>query len=248
MISTILRRARRKKRMDRPFPPAWRGIVDKRLSFVDEFADDAERGRFFDHLKIFAWEKRFEGARGLEVTDEMRVVVSGCAARLSRNLSFDVWDDLGSVVLVEGDLKRLPDHEGGGRVLGLAHHFGTVVLSWNAVKHGIANDDDGHDVTLHELAHIFDAKDGGFDGTPVLHTPNDVRSFARAFSRAYLSMQKDPDRHVLRAYAATNEAEFFAVATEVFFEKPGVLKRRWPDVYAVLARVYHCDPASTSGP
>lgn len=242
MIGTILRRARRSRLLQRPFPSTWVPIVEKRLAFAAEF-DDAERGRFFDHLKVFAWEKRFEGALDLEVTEEMRVVVSGCAARLSRNLSFDVFNDLGSVVLVKGDLQH-ETLDVDGRVLGLAHPFGTIVLSWNAVKQGLAAAHDGHDVAVHELAHILDVADGGFDGTPPLQTPAEVRAFAHAFSRAFTQMQRSPDTNVLRAYAATNEAEFFAVATEVFFERPASLQKRLPDVYAALVKVYRVDPAA----
>jgi len=239
MIGAILRRARRARWHKRGLPPAWLDIVERKLAFSRDFSD-AERQRFLFHLLVFAREKRFEAASGLVLTDEMRVVVSGCAARLSRNLSPDIWNDLGSVVILPGDLRRDAD----GRVLGLAHHWGTIVLSWNAVKHGLANDDDGHDVTVHELAHIFDLKDGGFDGTPPLDTPADVRSFAHAFARAWTVMKRRPDSGVLRAYAATNEAEFFAVSTEAFFEKPQALKKRLPDVYAALVRVYRCDPAA----
>ncbi len=248
MIGSMLRRAKRARLLQRPFPPSWLPTVDKKLRFAAAY-DDKARGRFLDHLKVFAWEKRFEGGPDLELTEEMRVVVSGCAARLSMNLSFDVFDGLGSVVLVRGDLQHVEldprETQQGARVLGLAHPFGTVVLSWNAVTQGLADADDGHDVALHELAHILDAADGGFDGTPQIDTPAEVRSFAHALSRAFLAMQKSPDTGVLRAYAATNEAEFFAVATEVFFEQPARLKKRLPDVYGALAKVYRVDPAGS---
>jgi hypothetical protein len=239
MFGHLVRRLRRARWAERPFPPAWSEIVERRLGFANDLVGD-ERARFLQHLVVFAREKRFEGVGGLVVTYEMRVVVAGCAARLSRNLSLDVWNDLGSVVIAPGDLKR--DHS--GRTLGLAHAFGTIVLSWSAVKHGLADDDDGHDVTVHELAHIFDLRDGGFDGTPSIDTPAEVRTFARAFSKAWLNMKRRPDASVLRAYAATNEAEFFAVATEAFFEKPQALQKRMPDVYAALKKVYRCDPAA----
>lgn len=245
MIGSILRRVRRARLVERPFPPGWEAIVAERLPFAAAYGDD-ERARFFVHLKVFAWEKRFEGIGGLDVSEEMRVVVAGCAARMSRNLSLDVYDDLGSVVLAPGDLRqRDEDHSGGTvRTLGLAHRWGTVVLSWDAVRHGIAAGTDGHDTTLHELAHILDVADGDFDGTPRLETVAEVRAWSRAFSRAYLAMKRNPEGGVLRAYGAENEAEFFAVATEVFFEKPRQLQKKLPDVYAALARVYRCDPAA----
>ncbi len=216
-------------------------MVARRLRFAAAF-DEAATARFREHLQVFAWEKRFEGARGLEVTEDMRVVVAGCAARLSMNLRLDVFDELGSVVLVKGDLQHAAA-DTDTRVLGLAHRYGTVVLSWDAVERGLARAHDGHDVALHEIAHILDLKDGGFDGTPPIETVAEVRAFAHAFSRAFLKMRTAPAAQVLRAYAATNEAEFFAVATEVFFEQPARLKQRLPEVYGALVKVYRVDPA-----
>ncbi|MDP2345429.1 MAG: zinc-dependent peptidase [Deltaproteobacteria bacterium] len=233
----LVRGLRRRRRLQRAFPAAWEPIIAARLPFAARFVDDEAR-RFRDHLKIFVWEKIFRGI-DLEVTEEMRVVIGGSAARLVRNLPHGLYDAIDTVLVRSSAI----EHEG-GRVLGYVHSLGTLLLSWDAVKHGIATSNDGHDTAVHELAHVIDLKDGLFDGTPTFDGGHDdvARAWAGVFSRHYLALKDAPERGVLRAYGATNEAEFFAVATEVFFEKPRVLKRKAPKLYDALAAYYRVTP------
>lgn len=248
----LLRRYRRRKWAALTVPEPWRAIVRQNLPFVSDLRGD-EAGRFYAHLMMFAHEKRFEGI-GIDVDDEIRVTVSGVAARLSRNVGYEVYDELYSVVVYPSTVAvpREETDEAGlatsGHIgaLGLAHRFGTVVLAWDAVTHGLKNPADGHDTTLHELAHIIDMKDGAADGTPALATYAQCREWARVFSAHYAKLRARPHGGVLRAYGATDEAEFFAVATEAFFEKPTQLARRAPDLYRLLAEYYRVDPASSS--
>jgi MtfA peptidase len=232
VIFKWLRSRRRRALAARPLPDAWREILVKRKLPHDDAV-------FVQHLMVFAHEKEWVGVEGLVVTDEMRVVVSAAAARLSRNLSFDVYDDLGTIILHPGSIAKTED----GRILGQAHRLGAVSLSWDAVKHGIANPSDGSDTTLHELAHVLDVVDGDFDGTPLLESQDDRRGWARACAAAFVKLRADGAKGVMREYGATNEAEFFAVATEVFFEKPHHLKKREPALYASLVKFYRVDPS-----
>ena len=137
--------------------------------------------------------------------------------------------------------------DGDAVIYGEAHQWGTVVLSWDAVRHGIAIPNDGHDTAVHEFAHVLDVADGTFDGTPELHEADDYPRWAYVLSRHFNQLRRGRGRQLLREYGATNEAEFFAVATEVFFEKPSVLARRAPDLYETLATYYRVDPAHTGG-
>ena len=236
---SLLRRAKRRRLAARPFPSEWLPLVEGRLPFVARYGSD-ERERFLTHLKVFALEKKWEGAHGLEVTDEMKVVVSGAAARLTRNLSLDLYDDLSTIVMYDGHFKGASEQ---GVTFGEAHRWGLVVLSWDAVRSGLANPTDGRDTALHEFAHVLDLGDGGFDGTPELHDRSDYRAWTRVFSEHYLRLRDKPHRSVLRVYGATNEAEFFAVATELFFEDGARLERKAPDLYRELRRFYRVDPA-----
>lgn len=238
---TLIEALRRRALLRRPFPTAWLPIVDEHLPFVSAFDDD-ERQRFLDRLKLFAWRVRFEGVQGVEITDEVRVLIAGQAARMARNLPYNAYDHLGSVIVYPSHYKH-EDKE--GIILGEAHRLGQMVLSWDAVTHGIRNDHDGQNTTLHELAHVLDAQDGELDGTPLLETG--YRRWAHVLSGHFLTLRDSPRRRsLLRQYGATNEAEFFAVATEAFFEKAEKLKEKAPDLYEELQRYYGVDPAGVS--
>ena len=236
----MLRRLRRRRLARRPFPAEWEPIVSGRLKFAATFAPN-ELERFRLHLKVFAFDKDWAGAAGLIVTDEMKVVIAGAAARLSRNLDLDLYDDLRTVVIYPSHYKH-PDSD--SVILGEAHRWGQVILSWDAVEAGLANPGDGHNTAMHEFAHVFDFADGAGDGTPELHGRSDYRVWAKVFSARYFQLRAKPGKNVLRPYGATNEAEFFAVATEAFFEKPRQLKQKAPDLYEELQRYYRVDPVA----
>jgi Mlc titration factor MtfA (ptsG expression regulator) len=235
----LIRSWHRRRLSRRPFPAAWMPVVERRLTFAARY-DAAAHERFLLHLKVFAWDKSWEGAHGLEVTDEMKVVISGAAARLARNLTLDVYDGLHSLVVYPSHF-HLPEDD--AVIFGEARGWGSVMLSWDAVLAGLKTPNDGHDTAVHELAHVLDSGGGIFDGTPELHELRDYQAWAAVLSRHYFALRRRPNRGLLRAYGATNEAEFFAVATEAFFEKPLVLERRAPDLYLELKKYYRVDPA-----
>ena len=223
--------------MKRPLPHEWIGWLETHVPFFLDF-QPVPRQRFLDYLKALVWSKHFFGAGGLEITDEHRVVIGASAVRLVLHLDLSYYDHL-TEIIVYPYVYRHPDEE--GAVLGEAHHWGTVVLSWPAVLGGLSNPEDGHDTSVHEFAHVLDIADGAFDGTPDLHGFGAYRSWARVLSREFLELQQDAGRRktVLREYGATNEAEFFAVASEAFFEKPTTLRRKAPELYEQLARFYN---------
>ena len=219
----------------RPFPPQWMPWVEQDLTWFAHIKDPQERARVLEHLKVFVWQKEWIGAAGLKVTSRMKVLVAGQAARLSRNLGLDAYDRLTEVVLYPDRYAR-PGEE--GVYLGEAHSWGTVVLSWKAVEEGLAKPHDGHDTTIHELAHVLDRADGSFDGVPDLHHLKDYKVWQKTLGHYFNSLREDPEDGVVDEYGALNPAEFFAVATEMFFEKPRTLYRRAPDLYQVLRRFY----------
>lgn len=240
----LLRKWKRRRLAKRPFPAEWLDIVERDLPFAEPL-EGGERERFLTHLKVFAWEKYFIGAQGLEVTDKMRVVISGAAARIVRNLSLDVYDRLTEIVIYPSHYRH-PNRAADDLTIiyGEAHDWGTVVLSWDAVKQGIARGDDGKDTAIHEFAHVLDRVDGAFDGTPELSGGVAAyRRWARVLTRAFERLRRNPRRNVLRAYGAQNEPEFFAVATETFFERPLALLDEQPELYDVLSDYFEVDPA-----
>lgn len=223
-----------------PFPLKWEEIL-RQFPFYLNLGPEMQR-IFRDKLVIFLGEKRFYGAHGLSITDEMKVTISAAAVRLILFLDLDYYDRLKEIVVY-------PDHfrnpQGEETRLGEAHHFGTVVLSWSAVLDGIRSPCDGHDTAIHEFAHVLDLAGGNFDGTPPLRASEQYRAWASVMSVHFFKLQQDryPQIQVLRPYGAQNEAEFFAVATEVFFEQPLRMQQHTPDLYELLRNFYGFDPA-----
>ena len=116
---------------------------------------------------------------------------------------------------------------------------------WNSVRRGGLNFDDGHNVAIHEFAHQLDQASGAGDGAPILSERSAYRSWARVLRRDFEKLQakaKRGKRDVMDRYGATNPAEFFAVATETFFEKPRQLHKKHPELFEELKLYYRTDP------
>lgn len=240
----FIRRWRRTRLARQPFPAEWEPILARRVPYLDRLSPE-EAEQFRTIVKVFVWEKDWIGAQGLDPTPEMKVTVAAAAAQLARGLALDAYDRLTEIVLYPSHYAH-PEMET-GVVFGEVHRWGTMVLSWDAVQHGIGNRDDGHDTAVHELAHVLDMADGTFDGTPPLGSSAERHAWAKACTRHFLDLRDKPHKSVVRRYGATNEAEFFACATEAFFEKPAQLAKKAPDLYSVLEAYYRVDPAALRG-
>jgi Mlc titration factor MtfA (ptsG expression regulator) len=134
--------------------------------------------------------------------------------------------------------------------LGESWHSGVVVLSWDDVQHGGRDFKDGHNVTLHEFAHQLDQEDGVADGAPLLEQRTNYIAWARVLSKEYKNLCRKTRKgrpSVLRRYGATNPAEFFAVATETFFEKPRQMQTKHPELYEELRDYYKLNPVEWHG-
>jgi len=236
------RAIRRYRLRRRPFPEAWIPHLDHGVPFYADLSSTQKR-RFHGDLKLFVWEKHFIAAGGLEITDEIRVVIAAAAVRLILHLDISYYDRLTEIVVYPSHFHEADNDQ---VVFGQAWDWGIVVLSWDAVVQGLQNPDDGHDTATHEFAHVLDRADGEFDGTPKLRAYKDFGRWAQVMSTQYLALRKKrrAQRRVMRRYGATNEAEFFAVATESFFEKPRQMRQHTPDLYDELQRFYGFDPAA----
>jgi Mlc titration factor MtfA (ptsG expression regulator) len=121
-----------------------------------------------------------------------------------------------------------------------------VVLSWDSARHGAYDPKDGRNLVFHEFAHKLDMLDGFVNGTPPLKSRNAYRIWSEVMTREFERLQDAAERRratVLDKYGATNEAEFFAVATECFFERGVKLEKKHPELYEVLQGYYRQDPA-----
>ena len=183
----------------------------------------------------------------------MTVAAQACILLLRRDT--DVYPELRSVVVYpRAYVARTKTRSAAGIVteddqlrLGESFDQGTVVLSWDDVRHGAADVRDGHNVVFHEFAHQLDQEGGAADGTPILDEDSCYLTWGRVLGRAYEDLHRRLEagrKTELDPYAGTTAAEFFAVATECFFEKPRTLERRRPELYDELRRYYRRDPAA----
>ena len=248
----FLRRRRRKKVRQQPFPEQWRAHMTHHVPYVSMLTDE-ERGELEGHIQIFLAEKSFAGCGGLEITDEIRVAIAAQACLLLIGRETDYYPDLGSILVYPAAyLATSRSALAGGAMIqsnqprrGESWSSGQVVLSWSDVEHGAADVRDGHNVVLHEFAHQLDTENPGSDGAPLLEHRSMYTAWARVLGNEYERLLGDVDRHrrtVLDDYGATNPAEFFAVATETFFEKPMALNRKHPKLYEQLRVFYRQDP------
>jgi len=249
-----LRRRRRKKIKARPFPDAWRGFMEQHVPYV-AMLEENNRRELEGHVLIFLEEKSFEGCGGLEMTDEIRVSIAAQACMLLLGRDTDYYPGLGTILVYPAAYVATSKSSlAGGSIieseqvrLGESWSSGQVVLSWNDVERGAADVRDGHNVVFHEFAHQLDGLNPAGDGAPVLDKRSMYIAWARVLGTEYERLLDDIDRHrrtVLDKYGGTNPAEFFAVASETFFEQPETLKRRHPELYEQLALFYKQDPVS----
>ncbi|MFT4646994.1 MAG: Mlc titration factor MtfA (ptsG expression regulator) [Glaciecola sp.] len=212
------------------------------------------RKRLEQLVATFVEETNWEGRGGLEVTDEMKVTVAGQACRLILALDEEQFRWVRTIYLFPSTYavaEMVPD-EGGAHEESSSHRHGEawmrgpVVLSWNATLQGINNPDDGKNVVYHEFAHKLDMLDGFADGTPELKGDVAYEAWARIVGSEYRELVEDAERGkktLLSKYGATNTAEFFAVATEEFFERPERLSESHEQLYWCLCRFYNQDTA-----
>ena len=248
----FFKKSRREKLRAEPFPAEWLAILERDVPSFRRL-NEADRLELMDHVKVFVAEKNFEGCGGLEMTDEIKVVIAAQACLLLLHRETDYYPKLDSILVYPGAfVAKSIEVLGGGLVLegeqarlGEAWLNGAVVLSWDDVKSGAADARDGHNVTLHEFAHQLDHEDGAGDGAPVLPRRAMYTAWARVLGAEYEQLRLDAQtgrKSVLDKYGATKPAEFFAVATECFFEKPAQLRKKHPELYEELKEYYQQDP------
>jgi hypothetical protein len=242
----FLRDRKRAEIKERPFPEEWRAILRKNVPHYTRLPEE-DRKELEGHVMVFLEEKPFEGCGGQEITDEVRVTIAGEACLLLLHRDTDYYPGL-DVILVYPSAyvaKKQGMIEHDEARLGESHQRGIIVLAWDSVLSGCSNIGDGHNVVLHELAHQLDQEDGDADGAPVLEERSMYRAWAQVLSAEFEQLVEDTESHrktVLDKYGATNPAEFFAVLTEAFFEKPRQLKARHPELYEQLVTYYRQDP------
>jgi len=246
------KRRRRRRILARPLPAEWLSYLQRNVRHYKLLEKD-EQAKLRDDLRIFIAEKRWEGCGGLVVTDEMKVTIAALACLLVLNLPVDRCRRVRDILLYPAAYTIPDPHPVGAGIMregigasGTAFYRGPVILSWADVLAGARNHADGRNVVLHEFAHRLDMLDGLVDGTPPLRDRAQYQRWHRVMTEAYEELRRDSQEGratLLRAYGATNPAEFFAVATECFFEQPRAMREEHPDLYDVLCEYYGQDTA-----
>lgn len=236
------------------FPAAWEQIIERNVPFCWCLHLD-ERRQLEDLIKVFIAEKHFEGCGGLEITDEIKVTVAAQACLLLLNLHHNYYERLVSILVYPEGFQHTQEQRGVAGtvdvveqpVLGLSSSAGVVVLSWPDVVSGARQPHDGVNVVFHEFAHQLDQLDGVTDGAPDLESPAVYREWARVLGAEFQRLQAEVEADtpsLISSYGATQPAEFFAVVTELFFERPLDLQREHPDLYDEFKNYFHQDPAA----
>lgn len=245
---------RRKREALRPFPAEWDEFLTRNFP-LDARLPESDRIALRRRIQVFLADKHFEGVGGLEMTDEIRVTVAAQACLLLLHRGEDGYRRLSSIVVYPTAYRvHARERSEFGAVtegeqvrLGEAWNVGAVVLSWHDARYGAADFHDGHNVVLHEFAHQLDMEDNAADGAPVLPRRSMYVAWARILGNEYEQLQREVAHHhrtVMDAYGASNPAEFFAVATETFFERPIKLREKHPELYEQLREFYLQDPAA----
>ncbi len=248
------RRARRLRRFRIP-AARWRRV--ERQALTRYGLNVRERTRLHELASLFLRTKTIVGADGLQVNEVMRGVIAAQACLLILNLDLSDYDGVHEIIVYPGSFMvahEVVDESGVVHVepralTGEAWGEGPLILGWADARPDVQGSGTGHNVILHEFAHKLDMNNGVANGMPPLHAGMDRRAWTAAFSAAFERLQTRLRHHhktVLDPYAAENPAEFFAVATEAFFETPRALKRACPEVYDQLRRYYRQDPLARS--
>lgn len=248
----VLAAQRRQRIRRQSFPPLWRDILRRRMPAFARLPADVQL-RLKKLAQVLIAEKPFIGCAGLVVTDEMRVLVSVQAALLLLRRGAGYFPPLRQVLIYPGAFVVERSSQG---MAGLVHderhalageswQQGQVLLSWRDVLEGAAEPHDGRNVVIHEFAHQLDQEKGGANGAPWLHEPARRERWAKVLSHEFQDLQSrlaQGQPGLIEPYAATDPAEFFAVVSELFFERPAELAAEHPTLYGEFCGYYGVNP------
>lgn len=253
---------RRDQVRNKPFPLEWHETLLRYMPYYRALParDQAE---IQGHIQVLLDEKNFEACGGLVMTDEIKLLISAHAAILLLHRDSDYYPNLVTILVYPSAFIVETTVHGPGTLelsgeevrLGEAWQRGVVILSWDSIR-GAFRDNPGarahgSNVPLHEFAHQLDLENGAADGFPHLDDPELRALWPGVFAAEFQRLTDDLDHHrptLIDEYGGENPAEFLAVVTELFFERPAALKRRHPDLYDILKKYYRQDPAEILAP
>jgi len=248
----LLRQRRYNKLFLKPLSQDWISILEKNVALYSKLPDGLQK-ELHGHVQQFLDKKEFLG-KDLRVTDEIKLTIAGNACLLllqGKKRKFEKFKTI--IVYPNTFMSKEVKYDGS-----LAHQEysarageswvrGPIVLSWKDTLKGSRKAGDGCNVVLHEFAHKLDEQNDIMDGLPILREKSDYEEWRDVFRKEYDALVKRAKRRknkILDEYGTTSPPEFFAVATESFFEKPKRMQKKLPDLYAQLKKFYQVDPAT----
>jgi Mlc titration factor MtfA (ptsG expression regulator) len=247
-----IRRARNRRRlMAKPLPEGREEIIRENVELYNQLPEQL-KVQLHGLVNVFMSEKTFEGCGGLEMTEQVKVTIAAQACMLLLNRKAGCFNKLKTILVyphtyvAKKSSSGVIEVDGRSVRLGESWQNGPVVLAWDSVTGGAMNIKDGKNVVLHEFSHQLDQEDGEADGAPILASRSSYATWARVLGAEYSNLQSRAKRFrksVMNRYGATNPAEFFAVATETFFEKPKLMKKKHAELYEAFKDYYKVDPA-----
>ncbi len=227
-----------------PFPESWRSVLGHCVPFYRAL-DPAGRARFETDVRLFLAEQNIYGLRGSEVAEDVRLLIAASAAMIGHGIPEWEWPGVRDILVYPTAFDEEYETADENPVSGIVHQQGPVIFSERDLRRAFCGGaGDQGNVGLHEMAHVMDMVDGDADGVPPGMSASIAGPWIRIMAERIRQIRDPRSRTLLRAYAGENEAEFFAVAVEAFFGRPREMKRRDPELYAMLAHYLNLDTAS----
>ncbi|MFT6898275.1 MAG: Mlc titration factor MtfA (ptsG expression regulator) [Paraglaciecola sp.] len=245
------RELKRMQLRSQPLAPEYLHILQTEFPLYLRLPDELQR-KLAGHIQVFLSEKDIFGRNGLEINNKIRVLIAAQACLLILNRPGNYYPGFRSILVypdtyVASSTRR----EGMLQITGISARAGEswrrgpIVLAWDHVLQGARDSRDGHNVVMHEFAHKLDEENAAMNGLPLLPTPGQYKQWSQVLNAEFdVQQQKltNGTGDVIDSYGATSPAEFFAVVTETFFEKPHQLEHRHPQLYEQFKQCYLLDP------
>lgn len=254
MLFTWLKNRRRRQILATPFPAEWQAILDEQVGHY-ALLGGKEQQKLRDAVQIMLAEKTWEGCRGLDLTDDIRVTIAALAAVMILGFDDYYFDNVATILVYPNEyvVKEERAIAGGATMeeesdrLGEAHYRGPVILSWKEIHDNAIAPGYGSNLVFHEFAHQLDMLNGAFDGTPDLPDDAIAQRWSRIMDEEFRRLQMAERRRretLLDPYGASDPAEFFAVAVECFFDSPRAMLEVYPPLYELFRDYFKQDPAT----
>jgi len=234
------------------FPKEWERILSAHWPLYCRLPDLLKQN-LHDRIKLFLSEKQFIACNDFKLDEKHKLLISAQACLLIINKPFEYFDKLKTILVYPSAfIVRHNNLLANGTVSedtninsGEAWETGKIILSWDDAYSGMIKLEDGHNVVIHEFAHLLDHTNGTANGAPLLQHAKSYDQWSQIFSSAYENLQRSINigqSNLFNPYGATNPGEFFAVASELFFEKSKSLQQHEPELHQQLTKFYAIDP------